>query len=85
MLESRAGIEEWEEEGNKRDVRKRIAVMDKLLAKLRTPQPPKKLPKARIVKPSAQAGRHNYIQIGFREKNYVEVGWFMCFAILFGF
>lgn len=56
MLESRAGIEEWEEEGNKSDIRKRIAVMDKLLAKLRTPQPPKKLPKARIVKPKHKTG-----------------------------
>lgn len=56
MLESRAGIEEWEEEGNKSDIRKRIAVMDKLLAKLRTPQPPKKLPKARIVKPQHKPG-----------------------------
>lgn len=56
MLESRAGIEEWEEEGNKSDIRKRIAVMDKLLAKLMTPQPPKKLPKARIVKPKHKRG-----------------------------
>ena len=56
MLENRAGIEKYEEEGNKSDIRKRIAVMDKLLAKLRTLQPPKKLPKARIVKPQHKPG-----------------------------
>lgn len=68
MLESRAGIEEWEEEGNKSDVRKRIAVMDKLLTKLRTPQPPKKLPKARIVKPQHKPGDIIIFKSGSGEK-----------------
>lgn len=42
--------------------------MDKLLAKLRTPQPPKKLPKARIVKPQHKPGDIIIFKSGSGEK-----------------
>lgn len=43
--------------------------MDKLLAKLRTPQPPKKRPKARIVKPKHKPGDIIIFKSDSGEKN----------------
>lgn len=56
LLESYAGIEEWEESGSKSDVKKRKAVMDKLLLKLKSPQPDLKKPKPDLEKPKHKKG-----------------------------
>ncbi len=56
LLEKYAGMEEWEDEGNKSNIRKRIAVLDKLKHQLQSEQPPLKLPKIHIFKPKHKAG-----------------------------
>lgn len=50
LLENHTGIEEWKESGSPSDVKKRIAVMEKLLSQLKSPQPEMKLPKPKIAK-----------------------------------
>lgn len=56
LLRVHAGIGEWIEAGDQKNVEKRIAVLDKLYQKLSSPQPPKKLPKARLAKPKHKPG-----------------------------
>ena len=56
LLENYTGIEEWKESGTNSDVKKRIAVLEKLQKQLRSPMPPIKLPKARLAKPKHKPG-----------------------------
>ncbi len=56
LLEAQAGIEEWEESGTAADVKKRIAVMAKLLDQLKLPQPKMKIPKAKLAKAKHKPG-----------------------------
>lgn len=56
LLENHTGIEEWRESGSPSDVKKRIAVMEKLLSQLKSPQPEMKLPKPKIAKPKHKPG-----------------------------
>ncbi len=56
LLEARAGMDEWEEDGSKNDIRKRNAVLDKLYAQLQTPPPLAKPPKIHLSKPKHKAG-----------------------------
>ena len=52
LLEMQAGIDEWE--GT--NVKKRLAVMEKMLGQLKTPQPDVKIPKAKLAKPKHKPG-----------------------------
>lgn len=56
LLDAHTGIEEWEESGTAADVKKRLAVMDKLLTQLTAPQPAVNLPKPKIAKPRHKPG-----------------------------
>ncbi len=56
LLEAHTGIEEWEESGTAADVKKRLAVMEKLLDQLKSPQPKIKIPKAKIPMPKHKPG-----------------------------
>lgn len=64
LLESHTGIDEWEGA----DVKKRLAVMDKLLQQLKSPQPEVKLPKAKIAKLKHKPG--DIIIFRTCDKNY---------------
>ena len=64
LLEAHTGIDEWE--GS--DIKKRLAVMDKLLDQLNTPQPKIKIPKAKIAKPKHKPG--DIIIFRTCDKNY---------------
>ncbi len=68
LLEARAGIEEWQESETAADVKKRLAVMDKLLQQLKSPQPKVKIPKAKIAKPKHKPG--DIIIFRTCDKNY---------------
>lgn len=65
LLEARTGIDEWE--GS--DVKKRLAVMDKLIQQLKSPQPEVKIPKAKIVKPKHKPGDIIIVRTGLREND----------------
>lgn len=56
LLSDYAGIEEWEESGNKRDVAKRKRTLDLLRTQLQSPQPPMKKPKIHLCKPKHKTG-----------------------------
>ena len=56
LLKNHTGIEDWEEDGDSADVRKRIAVMDKLREQFEKPQPEVKLPPAKLAKPRHKPG-----------------------------
>ncbi len=56
LLKAHAGIEEWKEFGSASDVKKRIAVMDKLLNQIKAPQPEIKIPKAKLKTPKHKPG-----------------------------
>jgi len=56
LLSAHTGIDEWEEDGTPSDVRKRIKVMDELLARLNSPMPPAKIKKGRTVKAKHKVG-----------------------------
>ena len=56
LLENYAGISDWEESASKADVKKRIAVMDKLKIQLTSPMPPVKLTKGKLLKPKHRVG-----------------------------
>lgn len=63
LLESHAGLDEWEGA----DIKKRLAVMEKLLAKLKAPQPETKIPKAKIAKPKHKPGDIIIVRTGLKE------------------
>ena len=65
LLEAHTGIDEWE--GN--DVKKRLAAMDKLLNRLKTPQPEIKIPKAKIAKPKHKPGDIIIVRTGLKEND----------------
>lgn len=56
LLENHTGIDEWIEAGNPKDVEKRMLVLDRLYEKISAPQPPRKLPKPRLLKPKHKPG-----------------------------
>lgn len=56
LLSGYAGIKEWEESGNVKDVIKRKKVLDSLKTQLEKPQPPVKKPKLSLVKPKHKPG-----------------------------
>lgn len=56
LLDAHIGIEEWTESGAPSDVKKRLAVIDKLLIQLKSPQPITNIPKPKIVKPKHKPG-----------------------------
>ncbi len=56
LLVDYTGISEWETDASAKDVKKRKAVLDALLDRLNTPQPPLKKPKAQLRKPWHKLG-----------------------------
>ena len=56
LLTIHAGIENWTESASKRDLEKRIRVLDTLLEKLKSPQPAVKISKKRLAKPKHKPG-----------------------------
>ncbi|MBE6638108.1 MAG: hypothetical protein E7616_01440 [Ruminococcaceae bacterium] len=75
LLEAKIGIEEWEEDGSAQDVKKRLAVMDKLLCQLKMPQPLVKIPKPHISKPKHKAGDIIIFRTCSKEYTYAESVW----------
>ena len=71
LLEVYAGIDDWIESGDKRDVLKRRQVLDKLKNQLQTQQPPLKKPKLTLAKPRHKIGDI----IVFRAKCSGETYW----------
>jgi len=68
LLEAHTGIGEWEGA----DVKKRLAVMDKLLDQLKTPQPEVKIPKAKIAKPKHKPGDIIIVRTCGKDYEYAE-------------
>lgn len=56
LLKIHAGIVDWEEAGNERNVKKRIEVLNKLLIQLQSPQPACKITRKRLKKPKHKPG-----------------------------
>lgn len=69
LLEAHTGIDEWEESGSATDVKKRLAVMDKLLNQLKNPQSEIKIPKAKIAKPKHKPGDIIIVKTGLKEND----------------
>ncbi len=70
LLEAQTGIDEWD--GS--DIKKRLAVMEKLLNQLKSPQPEIKIPKPKIAKPKHKAGDIIIVLTGSKEndpKNWI--------------
>ena len=65
LIEAHTGIDEWE--GS--DIKKRLSVMDKLLNRLKTPQPEIKIPKAKIAKPKHKPGDIVIVRTGLKEND----------------
>ncbi len=65
LLEAHTGIDEWEGA----DIKKRLAVMDKLLNQLKMPQPEIKIPKAKIAKPKHKPGDIIIVRTGLKEND----------------
>ncbi len=65
LLEEHTGIGEWE--GS--DIKKRTAVMDRLLNQLKTPQPETKIPKPKIAKPKHKPGDIIIVRTGSKEND----------------
>lgn len=71
LLEAHTGIDEWEGA----DIQKRLAVMGKLLDRLKTPQPPIKIPKAKIAKPKHKPGDIIIVLTGLQENDPENLIW----------
>lgn len=69
LLEAHTGIEEWEESASTADVKKRLAVMEKLLRQLKLPQPKTNIPKAKIAKPKHKPGDIIIVRTGLKEND----------------
>lgn len=65
LIEAHTGIDEWESS----DIKKRLAVMDKLLNQLKKPQPEIKIPKPKIVKPKHKPGDIIIVRTGLKEND----------------
>lgn len=72
LLKSRAGIEEWAENENKETVKKRIEVMDKLLARLSSEQSPQKIVRKKAKTPKHQIGDIIIFKLSHGEKYNFE-------------
>ena len=68
LLEAHTGIDEWE--GS--DINKRLAVMGKLLDRLKTPQPETKIPKPKIAKPKHKPGDIIIVRTCNKDYEYAE-------------
>ena len=75
LLEAHIGIDEWEESGTTVDVKKRLAVMDKLLQQLKTSQPEIKIPKAKIAKPKHKPGDIIIFRTCGKDYEYADSVW----------
>ncbi len=64
LLEEKAGMEIWYEDASNSDIKKRIAVLEKLKNQLKSPMPPPKIPKGRLSKPKFKAGDIIVFQAG---------------------
>lgn len=56
MLHNQCGMHRWIEAGNQKDIRNRRVALDKLNAKLMSPQPPVKIPRPKIDKAKHRPG-----------------------------
>lgn len=65
LLEAHTGIDEWE--GS--DIKKRLAVMEKLLCQLKSPQPQVKIPKPKLAKPKHKVGDIIIARTGTKEND----------------
>ncbi len=74
LLCNYTGLCEWEESGNKADIKKRKAVLDRLREKLESAQSPKKLPKVRLEKPKHKVGDIIVFQMDSSKKGF-ESAW----------
>lgn len=69
LLESYAGIEEWNELGNGADINKRKKVLDLLKKQLQTPQPVQKKPKVNCVRAKHQVGEIVVFRVAYNEES----------------
>ena len=56
LLEKKAGMEIWYEDATKSDIKKRLAVLEKLQNQLMSEMPPPKIPRGRLSKPKFKPG-----------------------------
>ena len=70
LLENKAGMEIWYEDASQSDVKKRLAVLEKLEKQLKTQMPPQKIPKGRLSKPKFKAGDIIIFQAGPENDEY---------------
>lgn len=75
LLEAHTGIDEWEESGTAADIKKRLAVMDKLLQQIKSPQPEIKIPKAKIAKPKHKPGDIIIFRTCDKDYEYADSVW----------
>ena len=75
LLEAHAGIEEWQESRSAQDVKKRLAVMDKLLCQLKSAQPPVKMPKPKLAKAKHKPGDVIVFRTCSKSYEYAESVW----------
>ena len=71
LLEAHTGIDEWEGA----DIKKRLAIMDKLLNQLKMPQPEIKIHKAKIAKPKHKLGDIIIVRTGLKENDLENWIW----------
>lgn len=77
LLDKRRGMSLWEEASNKSDIRKRSEVLEALRSKLISPQPPVKIPKAKINRPKHKIGDIIIFQTGDWERDVEVSPWFL--------
>ncbi len=75
LLETHAGIEEWETVGRASDVKKRLAVLDALLVQLRSCQPLVKIPQAKMEKPKHKPGDIIIVRTCTKNHEYAASVW----------
>ena len=67
LLEQKAGMEIWYEDACKSDIKKRLAVLEKLENQLKSQMPQCKIPKGRLSKPKFKAGDIIVFKAGHQE------------------
>lgn len=74
LLEQKAGMEIWYEDASKSDIKKRLAVLEKLGNQLKSQMPQPKIPKGRLSKPKFKAG--DIVIFKVKEKEEMDEEWF---------
>lgn len=77
LLNKHAGISDWEESGSQRDVRKRIAVLDKLRLQLESEMPAVNIPKPKLSKPKHKIGDIIIFRACSKDEDEYDALWYI--------